>query len=188
MSTSEGVPHLYLDTNVIVDAIDNRWPPSRSLMEKIPTVGWECSTSRYTILEIMNIRQEEKFIDNRLAEGLTLSQAYGKLRGARRWGRLALKRRELLSIYDQVTEALQRYPFIKFQQPLAALWDDAVEYLAATNTEVPDSIHLATAVGIDCHVLVTRDQDLQKIANEFIPTVPPEHVEKALREKWGFDV
>ena len=180
----EDTPHLYLDTNIILDALDNRWAPSIELVEAIRTKGWLCSTSHYTVLELLDIRQEESFVQNRLNEGLTLSQAYRRL-GSRRWGKLALKVGQLQTIYDELTERLQRYPFITYQRPLSQLWNDAEDYLAATNIGAVDSIHLATSIGVNCHVLVTRDQDFQKIAKEFIPTEAPEAVEMALREQCG---
>ncbi|MBI1885102.1 MAG: PIN domain-containing protein [Chloroflexi bacterium] len=176
-----------MDTNVILDAVDNRWRPSRDLMARIRSEGWKCSTSRFTFLEMLEVKQEDRFMRNRLDEGLTLSEIV-RQRGNRRWGRLALRRGELDAIYEQLYEAVEaEYPFITFQQPQTGLWDQAEEYCAATNIGAVDSIHLATAVGVGCDVLATRDQDFRSIADGYIPAAFPENIDAALRDL-GFDL
>jgi len=174
-------PHLYLDTNVILDAVDGRWPPSADLIERIRAEGWPCSTSRFTFLEMLEVKQEDQFMRNQLAEGLTLSQTVRRL-GSRRWGKLALRTGELDRIYGELYVAVETdYPFVTFQRPQSGLWDQAEEYCAATNIGAVDSIHLATAIGVGCDVLVTRDSDFRLIADNYIPAVFPERLEDTLK-------
>ena len=181
------LPHVYLDTNVILDAVDSRWRPSTDLIERIKAQGWPCSTSRFTFLEMLEVKQEDRFMRNRLDEGLTLSQTVRKL-GSRRWGNLALRRAQLDAIYEELYAAVEtEYPFLTFQRPQSGLWDQAEEYCAATNIGAVDSIHLATAIGVACDVLVTRDSDFRLIADDYIPAVFPEMIDDTL-EDLGFDV
>ena len=181
------LPHLYLDTNVILDAVDGRWQPSIDLIERISAQGWPCSTSRFTFLEMLEVKQEDQFMRNRLGEGLTLSQTVRKL-GSRRWGQLALRRAALDTIYEELYAAVEtKYPFVAFQRPQSQLWDQAEEYCAATNIGAVDSIHLATAIGVGCNALVTRDSDFRLIADDYISAVFPERLEDTLRDM-GFSV
>ncbi len=179
---TERLPHLYLDTNVILDAVDGRWQASTNLMNKIQTKGWGCSTSRFTFLEMLEAKQEDRFLKNRLDEGLTLSQIVRRL-GSRRTGKRALRRAQLDAIYEELYAAVESdYPFVTFQRPESGLWDQAEEYCAATNIGAVDSIHLATAIGVGCDVLVTRDSDFRLIADAYIPAAFPERVDDALKE------
>jgi len=156
-------------------------------MERIETGQWLCSTSRFTVLEMLDAKQEERFVQNRLAEGLTLSQIVRRL-GGRRSGKFRLRAKELDEIYSELHDALETsYGFIAFQRPLAELWDQAEEFCADTNIAPADSIHLATAVGAQCDLLVTRDTDFLTIARQYIAAVAPERAPGALREL-GFAV
>lgn len=175
-------PHLYLDTSVILDAIHKRWQPSVDLMQRIKTENWLCSTSRFTVLEILDVEQEEKFIENLRAQGLLLSKIRGLL-GNRRQNMWGLKKRELDEIYIKLYEVLStEFPFITFEHPLVAeLWDKAEDYCSATNIGATDAIHLASAVIIGCDILVTRDNDFCRIADDYILSILPEQIEGALK-------
>ena len=193
-SLAEESVHLYLDKEVILGAVENRAQASVRLMEEIKHRGWRGSTSILSVMRLLDSEQKHRFIQHRIDEGMTLDEANERTGlglhedHGRRGSELALGRPELLEIYNEITEGLKKYPFVSFVTPLPELWDDAEEYAATTNVGTVDSIHLATAVGLGCHVLVTTDKDLQLIAREFIPCEPPEKTEQALRDHWGFDI
>lgn len=176
-------PHLYLDTSVILDAMHKRWQPSVDLMKRIKTENWLCSTSRFTVLEILDVEQEEKFIENLRGQGLLLSKIRGLL-GNRRQSAWGLKKRDLDEIYTKLHEVLStEFPFITFEHPLVAeFWDKAEDYCSATNIGATDAIHLASAVIIGCDILVTRDKDFRRIADDYILSILPEQIEGALRQ------
>lgn len=176
-------PHLYLDTNVILDVIDERWQASIDLMKRIKSEGWLCATSRFAVLEMLDAKQEERFMNNLLDQGFTLSQVVRRL-GGRRRGKLALRRKELDAIYIHLHDLLKaEFPFITFEHPhLPELWDRAEEFCAATNIGATDSIHFATAIGVGCNILVTRDPDFRLIADTYIIATHPEDIDKALEQ------
>lgn len=182
MSKINVVPYLYLDTNVILDAIDNRWQPAVDLMNQIGKKNWECCTSRFTVLEILDVKQEEKYIENLLVEGHRLSRVRDLL-GIRRQPTRGLKVRELNEIYQQLYDKLsQEYSFINFEHPIdEKLWDKADAYGTSTNIGSTDAIHLASAITIGCNILVTRDQDFRAIADDFIIAVLPEDISKGIK-------
>lgn len=174
-------PYFYLDTNVILDAIHNRWQPSVELIRRIEAEDWQCATSRYTVLELLDMEQEERFIENLRLDGLLLSQSRGLL-GNRRQPKWGLQQRELDAIYIQLHDVLTtRYSFITFEHPhLPEFWDKAEEFCSATNIGAADAIHLASAIGMGCNVLVTRDKDFRRIADNYILSILPEELEKGL--------
>jgi predicted nucleic acid-binding protein len=179
-------PHLYLDTNVIFDVIENRWQPSLLLIERIKAGNWDCSTSRFTVLELLDIKQEEKFIENRQAEGHRLSRVRDYL-GQRRQTSIGLAERELIEIYKQLhTELKDKCGCVNFEHPIdEKIWDKADDFCSATNIGSTDVIHLASAVILKCDILVTRDQDFRNIADMYIVSIFPENIDTGLR-KAGF--
>lgn len=150
-------------------------------MKRIEAENWICSTSRFTVLEILDVEQEEKFIENLRSEGMLLSRIRGVL-GNRRQLERGLKRRELDEIYIELHDVLNdEFPFITFEHPLTEeLWDKAEGYCAVTNIGATDAIHLAAAKEIGCNILVTRDNDFKRIADDFILSILPEELDSAL--------
>ena len=174
-------PHLYLDTNVILDAHYKRWQPAVALMERIEKEQWKCITSRLTLLEWLDTEHEQLFIDNLLADGYLLSKVRDLL-GVRRQEKWGLKRRELDTIYTKLHKYLTReFPFVSFEYPLTvSFWDKADDYCSTTNIFFADAMHLALAKESGCNILVTRDQDFRRIADDFILAVLPEQIDIAL--------
>ncbi len=156
-------PHIYLDTNVILDVIEDRWDPSRDLVAKVVQLNWLCSTSRFTVLEMF-----------------TLSQIVRRL-GGRRTGKFQLRSRELDEIYADLAASIDVHvSCVTFHAPLDGLWDEAEKLCADTNIAPADAIHLATALGVGCDVLVSRDSDFVGITRRYMPATLPEHIEDAL--------
>jgi predicted nucleic acid-binding protein len=167
---------------VILDAIDDRWKASVALMKQIPTEGWDCSTSSYTVLELLDRKKEDEFVGKQLAKGWSPTDI------VRRRRQRQLTTRELFNVYDRLTEAIQtHYSFVTFHEAGAELLDSAEEICGTTNLWAADSLHLATAMALQCAVLVTRDTELQRIGSAYVPSVPPESVDGTL-QKLGFRV
>ncbi len=167
---------------VILDAIDGRWQASVALMKRIPVEGWRCSTSSYTVLELLDRKKEDEFVRKQLELGWGPSDIVRKRR------QRALTDGELRRVYDGLTEAIQTsYSFIAFHAAGAELLDSAEQICGTINLWAPDSLHLASALALRCDALVTRDAELQRVGSGYLPTVPPEKVEKSLREL-GFRV
>ncbi len=183
MTDKELIPHLYLDTNVIADVIQNRKQSSISLIERIIADGWTCSTSRFTILELLDIEQEEKFIEKRIAEGHRLSRIRDFL-GQRRQKRHGLTERELIEVYKNLhNEMKSKCSCVNFEHPINEdVWDKADDFCSTTNIGATDAIHLASAIVLKCDILVTHDQDFRDIADNYIIAVTPENIEIGLRQ------
>ena len=56
------VPHIYVDTNVFAGILDGQHRASIHLLQIIKEKNWRCSTSMFTLMELSEIRQDNKFI------------------------------------------------------------------------------------------------------------------------------
>lgn len=174
-------PILYLDTNIIMDIVHNRWKPSVQLAERIRKEKWKCISSRFTNLEWLDTEHEQCYIDNLLAEGYPLSRVRGLL-GNRYQKAHALPKRDLEKVHLLIAEHIgTTLAFVEFQYPIAtSFWDKAEAYCDTTEIAVADSMHLALAKESGCNILVTRDKDFCVVADEFIISVHPENIDIAL--------
>jgi len=175
-------PHLYLDTNVILDAIPPiRWQPSATLIERIKREHWKCITSRFTFMEMLETEHTQRYIDNLLAEGYLLSKVRDLL-GVRRQKARGLAMRDLEAVFAKLYDAQTTIlSCIQFEYPkTSAFWDKADKYCATTNIDPDDAIHLAMAIESECNILVTRDKDFRAIADDVILSILPEEIDVAL--------
>lgn len=75
------VPHLYLDTNVILDILHpKRHASSVDLLQKIREKKWRCSTSSYSLLEMYDAEQLEKYVQKLHLQGYDWSQIMRRTR------------------------------------------------------------------------------------------------------------
>ena len=180
-------PHIYLDTNVILDAIYQRYMPSLDCIDRIKSEGWKCSTSRFTVLEMLDYEQEKRFEEKCLHQGIQRSRLRDYI-GRRRQEKWGLNEAELSEVWQSLNVKLaDEYAFISYEQPAEKelwdeLWDEAEKFCAATNIGYTDAIQLAFAVCIGCNILVTHDQDFQPIADRYIIADLPENFDKALEK------
>ena len=174
-------PQLYLDTNIILDVINNRWPPSANLIKRIESEHWKCITSRFSFVEMLDAEHEQCYVDIKLAEGYTLSRIRGLL-GNRNQKAQRLPIRDFESVhaklYDARTSVLS---CVKFQYPTSeSFWNKVDSYCDRTEIAVEDAMHLAFAQESECNILITRDKDFCITADDFIIATPPEGIEIAL--------
>ena len=68
------VPHLYLDSNVILDVLRDRRPASLQLMERTKRDEWFVSTSPFAIMEVFDAEQDDRFFQIKVSEGNTVGE------------------------------------------------------------------------------------------------------------------
>ena len=106
-----------------------------------------------------------------------------------------LKYIEMNRIYDNLYAEMERnYSFIQFETPSdVEFWDNMEIVCGVTNLRAQDSIHIATALGGLCDLIVTRDGNFVRIASEEvpirfqIPTVFPQDLDDML-QVLGFSI
>lgn len=176
------VPHIYIDTNVIVDIIEGQRRSSVHLIETVKERGWICSTSNFAVMEVLDVRKENAFIFKKLSEGHTLKKIL-RLRYEK-----DLSEETLQDVYNKVyNKFFIPYKFIQFFWLTKEGWDKAIEICANSNISTSDCIHVATALEAGCDILVTSDESFEKNASKFISTCLPENFIDGLR-KLNFEV
>ena len=171
------VPHIYIDTNVFAGILDGQHRASIHLFETIEEENWRCSTSMFTLMELSEIRQDNKFIYSQLGLGTHIKKAFRSL------DQKNLSPDELANTQETIDALFsESYPFVEFFWLEKIGWDRALELKATTNISVADCIHLATAIEAGCDLLVTLDTFFRKEAEVFIKSCLPEQVNKTLQE------
>lgn len=176
------VPHLYLDSNVILDVLRDRRPASLQLIERAKRDRWFVSTSPFAIMEALDAEQDDRFFQIKVSEGHTV----GEVLRIRRQRDLP---RQLLNKISQKIEGKLRiaYSHIQYWELKVEGFDRAVELARGSNISAPDCIHLATALEVGCDILITSDDFFMKEAKQYLPTSLPEGAEDELRNL-GFAV
>ena len=176
------VPHIYVDTNVFAGILDGQHRASIHLLQIIKEKNWRCSTSMFALMELSEIRQDNKFIYSQVGLGVHIKKAFRSL------DQKNLPPDELANTQEAIdTVFSESYPFVGFFWLEKIGWDRALELKASTNISVADCIHLATAIEAGCDLLVTLDTFFRKEAESFIKSCLPEQVNKTLQEL-GFNI
>ena len=168
-------PHLYIDTNVVIDGVLKRssGQSSQVLLSRMADHGWRCTTSIYSFAEMLDALQRER----------------------RQLSDRRLTFRELNRIYDNLYGLVENdYSFVEFEAPTTPeFWDYLEAICGMTNLRAPDALHVATANSVLCDGVVTRDEEFLRIAREElpvrfpIPTVHPDYIDDGLVEI-GFEI
>lgn len=180
------VPHLYLDSNVILDVLRDRRRHgqlvSLELLERAKRDKWFVSTSPFAIMEVLDIEQDDLFFQIKVSEGNTVADVL-RIRRQR-----DLSKQLLDKISKRIEEKLRiAYSYIQYWELKVEGFDRAVELARGSNISAPDCIHLATALEVGCDILVTSDEFFMKEAKQYLPTSLPEGVEDEL-QNLGFAV
>ena len=170
------VPHLYLDSNIILDILRDRRPASLQLMERSKRDKWFVSTSPFAIMEVFDAEKDDRFFQIKILEGNTVGEVL-RIRHQR-----DLSKQVLQKISQKIGEKLRiAYSHIQYWELEVEGFDRAVELARESNISAPDCIHLATALEVGCDILVTSDNFFMKEAKQYVATSLPEGVEDELR-------
>ena len=173
---------IYLDTNVLLDTVDNRRPASTQLLDRIRDSQWSAITSPFSLLEMHEAKQADRWAERLLVSGFTFFQIQRRL-GERRTGRSALSRAELNNVYQDLMQALDPLlDIVTFPEMTAGLLTQAENVCASTNIDAPDSLHLATALYYGSDMFVTSDTTLVRLARPYVIATTPEGFREALEQ------
>jgi predicted nucleic acid-binding protein len=173
-------PIPYLDTNVILDYIRNRNRDSVVLLDTIRRKKLRCYTSYFTILELLDRGQEDKWIWKRVQQRESLDDIL-----ARRYPR-ELTKDELKAVFKELNEKFLK-PFvdtdiIHVMIPSDLVWDSILKFLQRWNFSIGDAFHVGIATNTNCNIFISNDSNLVKMINEskLIPATRPIELEKKL--------
>lgn len=175
VSPATVVPHMYLDTPILIDVLRDRRTASLRLLEEARQKMWRISTSQFAVMELLDVEQDDRFFILEVTKRRTVA---GVLRD--RYKR-KLPEGERKSIEKKVKSFLDvRYPFIQYFHLTAEGFNRASGLCANTNISAPDCLHLATALEAGCDILVTTDDHFLDEAKDYIEACQPEHIHEAL--------
>jgi predicted nucleic acid-binding protein len=153
---------VYIDTNVIRGCVRRRPDFSPSLLKAIRQQNLQCITSIFTLLELWRIEKEEDFFFKMVHQGYDLNAIL------RQRGDLKLTDTELNEINSRLDKFFNEYDYIPPVQLIGEGWQFAVDIARTTNVQPADIIHLATALGEKCDLLVTNDSPFTTQAKKFL--------------------
>ena len=124
---------------------------------------WYCMTSAFTLMELYDLEKEDLFFNKKQRQGLDINSIL------RQHQHKDLSESDLEEVKDRIHSFYDEYNFINFH----ALegnegWALANTVSEQTNLSAPDCIHLAVAIGSNCHVLVTSDQEMINEGSKFL--------------------
>jgi predicted nucleic acid-binding protein len=147
------IDRIYLDTNVILDVIENRRTASLTLLRKVRELGFYCCTSSFALCETIDKEQEFMHIGNMCKNKCTFDDLLRNKRNKE----LNTKERQIA--IDRVGNFFATYPVVIFNIE-GDTWDKAIEALQILNVSASDSVQIATAIANKCSVFITNDEKL----------------------------
>mgnify|MGYP002405554215 CR=1 FL=1 len=153
---------IYLDTNIIRDCFKRRSLDTIRLMEIIRERKIKCKSSVFSVMELINVEKDHLFFNKSLLKGEEVSSILRK-RSERN-----LKVDELNDLWVEISNLLESYKFIEFINIEGIGWNMAFGICQVGNLDADDSIHLASAIGSNCDILVTSDKFLKKEGTRII--------------------
>ena len=176
------VPHIYLDTPILIDVLRDRRTASLVLLETARQKTWRVSTSQFAVMELLDVEQDDRFFVLEVGKQRTVASV---LRDRYR-RKLPEDQRE--AIERKVKDFLNvRYPFIQYFHLTSEGFNRASGLCASTNISAPDCLHLATALEARCDVLVTTDDHFLEEAEEYMHACKPDRIQDELAEM-GFEI
>ncbi len=170
------VPHLYLDTAILIDVLRNRRTASTRLLEEARQKAWLISTSQFAVMELFDVEQDDRFFILEVTKGRTVASVL------RERYRRNLDENERKGIENRVKDFLYiRYPFIQYFHLTADGFNMASGLCAKTNLSAPDCLHLTTALEARSDILVTTDDHFLGEAKAYIEACTPEQIHEALK-------
>lgn len=177
---------LYFDTTVILDLLrPERRPESQQLLQIIGANRWTCISSYYARMEALDAEQEHMWLRGKLRRREYIPRLIVRPRAWREIRReRELRPQDLTRISNEFHKKLvtEIAWFIKWVDLDKEGWEEATTLASGTSISAPDSIHVATALRNDCHILVTSDEALREVAANSIRLEDPKVLLGSLKE------
>ncbi len=164
------VPFLYFDTNFIIDINNGRGIPC-SIIERAKEKKWKYYVSFFCIMEALDIKQEHFFFNKKVGLGEPIKNILKNRRER------DLSSPDLIDIQESFVNKLLKphkmelgYYFIDVNS-----WMKCLEIVRDSNINTSDAIHLTTALGLNCDILLTSDHHFIQEGNKYIKEKSPKN-------------
>lgn len=170
------IPLLYFDTNVFLDIIESRDRDSLELYNYSWQQQWQCVTSIFARVEVLEVKQFHRFKKEKQTIGWSDKRIKKELH-KRDLPPLILGgiSRSLTARLKSRCEGFKQYSCL-----VEDGWVKAEEVKRKTNLTDKDSIHLAEALAIACDLFISRDEFLLSVARKYIWADHPSSVIEVL--------
>jgi predicted nucleic acid-binding protein len=134
-----------------------------AFIEKAKNAGWRCYTSIHTLMELLDIAKDRRFLMKSVIDRWMDVSTFERGRRSQ-----DLSESDLQEIYTDINNFFRTYQFIEFINLKDKDWDLVKEIGEKSNLHSSDVIHLATAWVGNCRVLVTHDDQLIREGNAIL--------------------
>ncbi len=142
---------VYLDTNILRDAMARRNKDSIFWLNRIKEKNWTCMTSILGITELVDIDQDNSYVNRQLSRHVDFDRIY------RDKYHRDLDVSEFQTIKNAVNNFLSEYSFIKVVSLDDEAWKLFLHISINSNLFSPDAIHLAAAWRNGADLIITSD-------------------------------
>jgi predicted nucleic acid-binding protein len=166
-------PRIYVDTNVLQGAISRRNTGDIVFSKTAKEKGWRIFTSIYTLMELLDVAKDRKFLLNSVYERWMDVSTFLRERKTKN-----LNREELEELAKEINNFFLDNSMIQFINIKEDDWKLVKKIGETSNIHSSDVLHLVTAWVGNCHILVTHDGEFIKDGNRILHE---ENVNKKLR-------
>jgi predicted nucleic acid-binding protein len=156
-------PKVYVDTNILRGAISGRTTEDIVFINKAKEKNWEVYTSIYTLMELLDIAKDRKFLIKSVIDKWIDVATFLQGRKAKN-----LSKDDLLELASILNNFFLGNKIIKFINIKETDWELVKKIGESSNLHSSDVLHLVTAWVGNCHVLVTHDDEFIKEGNRIL--------------------
>lgn len=182
---------IYIDTCILQGALSRQNTKDTIFMDKIKENGWSVYTSIHTLMELLDVSKDRKFLMKKIFDERSSVKDFLRSRD-----RKNLNNNELEDISTEINNFFRIHKSITLGNITEDVWTDVKSIAEKSNIHYSDVIHLVLAIMWDCHVLVTHDQFFINEGNKILRNAETpvnlklcdvENVEKKLEEIFSKD-
>jgi len=161
------VPHIFLDTNILFAIVETNSDEEISIMEKIKSEKWNCSTSYISMMECLDLLQDSTYFKTGI---LLKKKSIKQLLKSRDIKELSEDNK--LSLSEELeNKFFKRYPDVKIASLVdTSTWKKGLEIKQETTIFSQDALIFLSALEGGCDILLTIDSTLIKKGNEYLKT------------------
>jgi len=159
---------IYVDTCILQGALSRQNTKDTIFMDKIKEKGWEVYTSIHTLMELLDVAKDRKFLLKKVFD------EWGSVKDfLRNRDKKNLNANELEDIRKVINNFFRTNKFITFGNITEDVWRDVKLIAEESNIHSSDILHLALAIMWECDILVTHDTFFISEGNRILKNAEP---------------
>jgi predicted nucleic acid-binding protein len=160
---SSSKPRVYVDTNVLQGAISRRNTEDLFFLRNAKKENWNIFTSIYTLMELLDVAKDRKFLLNSLYEKWIDVSTFLSERKTKN-----LSQEDLANLTKEVNNFFKDNDVIQFININEENWELVKKIGETSNMHSSDALHLVTAWVGNCQVLATNDSAFVSEGNRIL--------------------